>query len=135
MALLGVIAAASGLWFRSRLNAERREAREIRALSIGYELRNRTNSIMLVDATPEFRADLASIVSWGAWDFIDRSPPRDPWAVVRLVLTNDHAQALHMRLRDEYPSGRLRLLSYRKISPPSGAANQNQSVGSEKSSP
>ena len=113
IAVLAVIPA--GLWLRSWLNAERREARETRALSVGYELRKMTNSTMLVGATPEFRADLASILGWPTWNLIDRSPPRDPWAVVRLVLTNDHAQALHMRLRDEYPSGRLRLLSHRRI--------------------
>ncbi len=56
---------------------------------------------MLVDAGPEFRDDLATVLGWPAWGDIDRSPPRDPWAVVRLMVTNDHGQALHMRLRDE----------------------------------
>ena len=129
MAVLLVIGA--GFWFRSWLNAERREAREMRALSMGYELRNTTNSAMLAGATPEFRADLASVLGQGTWDLIDRSPPRDPWAVVRLVLTNAHGQALHMRLRDEFPSGRLRLLSYRRITEPGGPANRSQPVSPE----
>ena len=130
MAILVMIAA--GFWLRSWLNAERLEAREIRALSMGYELRNRTNSTTLVGVTPEFRTDLASVSGWGTWDLIDRSPPRDPWAVVRLILTNDHGQALHLSLRDEYPTGRLRLLSYRKITEPGGAANRSQPVGPER---
>ena len=113
----------------SGLNNARGPAREARALSIGYDLRNTTNSTMLVGATPEIRADLASILGWGTWDLIDRSPPRDPWAVVRLILTNNHGQALHLRLRDEYPSERLRLLSYRTITEPGGAANRSQPVG------
>jgi hypothetical protein len=127
LAILVIVAAA--LWFRSSLNTARRPARETRALSVGYELRNTTNSTMLVGAGPEFRADLASILGWGTWDLIDRSPPRDPWAVVRLILTNDHGQAL--RLQDEFPSGRLRLLSYRRIAEPSGPANRSQPVSLE----
>jgi hypothetical protein len=121
----------AGFWFRSWLTVERREAREMRALSMGYELRNATNSAMLVGATPEFRADLASVLGQGTWDLIDRSPPRDPWSVVRLVLTNAHGQALHMRLRDEFPSGALRLLSYRRMTEPGGPANRRQPVGPE----
>ena len=112
------VVVAAVFWFRSSLNTARRPAREARALSVGHELRQTTNSAMLVGATAEFRADLASILGWTTWDLIDRSPPRDPWAVVRLILTNDHGQALHMRLRDEYRSGRLRLLSYRRITEP-----------------
>ncbi len=83
---------------------------------------------MLVDAGPEFRDDLATVLGWPAWGDIDRSPPRDPWAVVGLMVTNDHGQALHMRLRDEYPSGRLRLLSYRRIDG-TGAANRCHPIG------
>jgi hypothetical protein len=122
---LGVLYSLDGL------ENARRPAREARVHSVGYELSRTTNSTMLVGATPEFRADLASLLGWTTWDLIDRSPPRDPWAVVRLVLTNDHGQALHMRLRDEYPSGRLRLLSYRRITEPVGAASRSQPVGSE----
>src|SRR5438445_669488 len=118
-------------WFRSSLNAARRPSREIRALSVGYELRHTTNSTMLVGASPEFRTNLESILGWATWDFIDRSPPRDPWAVVRLILTNDHGQALHMRLQTEYGSDRLRLLSYRKIPEPGGPANRSQQVRSQ----
>ena len=123
------VVVAAVFWFRSALNVARRPAREARALSVGYELRRTTNSTMLAGATPEFRADLAIILGWATWDLIDRSPPRDPWAVVRLILTNDHGQALHMRLRAEYPSGRLRLLSYQTIT--GGAADRSQPVGSE----
>ncbi len=119
------------LWFRSSLNIARRPAREIRALRVGYELRTTTNSTMLVGASPEFRVDLASILGWGTWDLIDRSPPRDPWAVVRLILTNDHGQALQLRLQDEFPSGQLRLLSYRRVADQGGAANRSQLVRSE----
>ena len=129
VAMAVFLVTAAGFWFRSWLNVERREAREMRALSMGYELRNTTNSTMLVGTTPEFRADLASVLGWVTWDLIDRSPPGDPWAVVRLILTNDHGQALHMRLRDEYPPGRLRLLSYRKIT--DGPADRSQPVGPE----
>ena len=110
-----LVVTAAGFWFRSWLNVERREARESRALQMGYELRNTTNSTKLAGATPEFRADLASVLGQGTWNLIDRSPPSDPWAVVRLILTNDHGRALHMRLRDEYPSGQIRLLSYHRI--------------------
>ncbi len=83
---------------------------------------------MLVGASPEFRADLASILAWSTWQEIDRSPPSDPWAVVRLIITNDHGQALHVRLRDEFPSQQLRLLSYRSITELGGAANRSQPV-------
>ena len=103
------------IWFRTSLNTARRPAREVHALSLGYDLIRTTNSTMLVDASPEFRADLASILGWPTWRDIDRSPPPDPWAVVRLVITNEHGRALHMRLKDEYPTDRLRLLSYRRI--------------------
>jgi hypothetical protein len=126
-----LVVIVAGYWFRSWLNGERREARESRALSMGYELRNTTNSVMLVGAPPEFSADLASILGCATWALIDRSPGHDPWAVVRLILTNDHGQALQMRLRDEYPSKRLRLLSYRKITKPGGGANRGQPVRSE----
>jgi hypothetical protein len=107
--------AAGAYWFRGSLNAERRPARETRALAIGYELRNTTNSTKLIGADPKFRADLASILGGVAWNLIDRSPPRDAWAVVRLIITNDQGQALRLSLKDEYPSERLRLLSYRRI--------------------
>jgi hypothetical protein len=129
--MAALVAVAASFWFRGWINAERRAAREVRALSVGYELRNTTNSTMLVGATPAFRADLASVLGQGTWNLIDRSPPRDPWAVVRLVLTNEHGEALHMRLRDEYPSGHLRLLSYRRITEPNGTANRSQPIQSE----
>lgn len=135
IALAIAVVVAAVLWVRGSLNTARRPAREMRALSMGYELRNATNSAMLVGATPEFRTDLASVLGQGTWDLIDRSPPRDPWAVVRLVLTNAHGQALHMRLRDEFPSGRLRLLSYRRITEPGGLANGSQPVGPETNRP
>ncbi len=131
VALSIVVAFAAGAWLRNTLNTARRPAREVRALSLAYGLIHATNSTMLVGAGPEFMADLASILAWPTWRDIDRSPPRDPWAVVRLIITNDHGQALHMRLRDEYPSERLRLLSYRRITEPGGAANRGQPVGSE----
>lgn len=130
VAMAVLVAIGAGFWFRSWLNAERREAMEMRALSMGYELRNATNSAMLAGATPEFRADLASVLGQGTWNLIDRSPPRDPWAVVRLVLTNAHGQALHMRLRDEFPTGRLRLLSYRRITEPQHSADGSQPFSS-----
>src|ERR1044071_564388 len=113
------------------LNTARRPAREVRALSLAYDLIHATNSTMLVGAGSEFRADLASILIWPTWRDIDRSPPRDPWAVVRLIITNNHGQGLHMRLRADYPSGRLRLLSYRRISDPGGAADRIQPVRAE----
>jgi hypothetical protein len=116
------------IWFRTSLNTARRPAREVRALSLAYDLIHATNSTMLVGAGPDFRADLASILTWSTWRDIDRSPPRNPWAVVRLIITNDHGQALHMCLRDEYPSERLRLLSYRRITEPGGAADRSQPV-------
>lgn len=119
---------ALGGWFRTSLNTARRPAREVRALSLGYDLIHTTNSTMLIDASPEFRADLAMILGWPTWRDIDRSPPRDPWAVVRLILTNAHGGALHMRLKDEYPTDRLRLLSYRRITEPDGAANGSQPI-------
>jgi hypothetical protein len=123
------VVVATFFWFRNSLNAARRPAREVRALSVGYDLIHATNSTMLVGASPEFRADLASILAWSTWRDIDRSPPRDPWAVVRLIITNDHGQALHMRLRDEFQSEELRLLSYRRITEPGGgAANRSQPV-------
>jgi hypothetical protein len=100
----------------------------MRALSLAYDLIQTTNSTKLVGGGPEFRADLANILAWPTWRDIDRSPPRDPRAVVRLIITNDHGQALHMRLRDEFPSEQLRLLSYRRITEPSGAANRSQPV-------
>jgi hypothetical protein len=132
---LAIPAIAAGVfWFRSSLNTARRPAREARALSVAYELRRTTNSTMLVGASSEFTADLASILGRVTWDLIDRSPPRDPWAVVRLILTNDQGQALHMRLRDEYPSAQLRLLSHRRITEPSGAANGNQPFSSHANS-
>jgi hypothetical protein len=121
-------------WFRSSLNAARRPAREARALSVAYELRHTTNSTMLVGASPEFRTDLATILGSVTWDLIDRSPGRDPWAVVRLILTNDQGQALHMCLRDDYPSGQLCLLSYRRTTEPNGAANGSQPIRSETNS-
>jgi hypothetical protein len=129
IALAIPVIVAAVFWFRSSLNTSRRAAREIRALSVSYELRHTTNSNMLVGAGPQFRADLARILDWGTWGLIDRSPPGDPWAVVRLILTNDHGQALHLRLRDEYPSKRLRLLSFRTIT--GGAANRSQPVRPE----
>jgi hypothetical protein len=116
------------LWSRNSLNAARRPAREIRALSLAYDLIQTTNSTKLLGGGPEFRADLAEILGWPAWRDIDRSPLGDPWAVVRLIITNDHGQALQMRLRDEFPSDRFRLLSYRRITGPSGAANRSQPV-------
>ena len=131
IALTIPVVVAAALWLRTSLDIARRPAREIRALAVGYELRNTTNSAGLVGATPQFRADLASILGWATWDLIDRSPPRDSGAVVRLILTNDHGQALHMRLRDEFPSGHLRLLSYRKITGPDGPAHRGQPTSLE----
>jgi hypothetical protein len=124
-----MFAAASRL--RNSLNSSRRPAREARALSVGYDLIRTTNSTMLIGAGPEFRADLEGILGWTTWRDIDRSAPGDRWAVVCLILTNDHGQALHIQLQDEYPSGQLRLLSYLRITEPSSAANRSQPVGSE----
>jgi len=114
------------IYFRTSLNTARRPAREVRALSLAYDLIHATNSTMLVGAGPEFRADLAGILAWTTWRDIDRSPPRDPWAVVRLIITNDRGQALLMRLRDEYPSEQLRLLSYRRIAERGGGSEPSQ---------
>ena len=118
-----------GTWARTSLNEARRPAREVRALALAYALIQATNSTMLVGAGPEFRTDLANVLAWPTWRDIDRSPPRDTWAVVRLIITNDHGQALHMRLRDEFPSERLRLLSYRRITGPAGSVRDKSGVG------
>jgi hypothetical protein len=134
IALAIPVAVAAALWFRSSLNTARRPAREIRALEVGDELRNTTNSTRLVGSSPEFTADLASLLGQMTWNLIDRSPPPDPPAVVRLILTNDHGQALHLRLQDEFPSERLRLLSYRRIAEPDSAANRSQPVRPETNS-
>jgi len=113
-----LVVALGGLYSLDGLDRARRPAREIRALSVAYDLIHTTNSTLLDGTSREFTADLVSILSWPTWREIDRSPPRDARAVVRLVLTNDHGQALQMRLRDEYPSGHLRLLSYQRITEP-----------------
>jgi hypothetical protein len=132
LVFLALLVVALGvLYSLNGLEHARRPAREIRALSVAHDLINKTNSTLLDGTSQEFTADLASILTWPTWREIDRSPPRDARAVVRLVLTNDHGQALHMRLRDEYPSGHLRLLSYRRITEPGGPANRSQPAGSE----
>jgi len=110
------------MWFRTSLNTARRPAREARALSVGHDLIHNTNSASLLGTGPEFIADLVSTLDSSGWrPDIDRSPPREPWAVVRLVLTNDHGRAFHMRLKDEYPPGKLHLLDYKKLAESSGA--------------
>ena len=132
LVFLALLVVALGvLYSLDALEHARRPAREIRALSVAYDLINTTNSLLLDGTSREFTVDLARVLAWPTWREIDRSPPRDARAVVRLVLTNDHGQALHMRLRDDYPSGHLRLLSYRRITEPDGPANRNQPVGPE----
>ena len=116
---------------RDDLNATRRTARESRALLVGYELTQATNSAKLVGAGPQFTADLASVL--GSYRYawrseIDRSPPRDPWAVVRLVLTNDHGGAFRMRLKDEFPEDGMRLLDYQRITEPAPCSQQPTSL-------
>ncbi len=132
---VSLVVATGAFWSRGSLNTSRRPARESRALAVGYELRSTTNSTRLIGVSPEFRADLAWILGGMTWNLIDRSPPGDPWAVVRLIITNDHGQALHMSLKDEYPLERLRLLGYRKIAGPGGPENSTQPVRAQNPAP
>jgi hypothetical protein len=50
---------------------------------------------------------------------------------IRLVLTNDYHQALHMQLHGEFVAGerRFRLVSYQKTSERDGATNRNLPTG------
>lgn len=114
------------IWFRMSLNTSRRPAREVRALAIGYDLIHTTNFQMLVDVGPGFRADLGRVLAWPAWREIDRSPPQDAWAVVRLIITNDHGQALRVRLHDKFPEQKMRLLAYQRIPESESETNQGQ---------
>lgn len=124
LALAILMSAMGFFWLRDALNKSRRTARESRALEIGHELRNTTNSMSLDGNTPQFTADVANLLSkGGTWSTIDRSGPREPWAVVRLLLTNNQGDALLIRLKNEYPSGRMQLLDYRKIAAPESSSN------------
>ena len=132
---LGIIAAAILVafavvfWLRD-LDTARRPAREARALNVAHDLIRTTNATMLLGTGPEFRTDLASMLTSSTWEMLDRSPPRDRWGSVRVVLTNDNGTALHMRLQQEGELGRFhfRLVSYRMITEPGGAANRSQPV-------
>jgi hypothetical protein len=112
-----IVAVVAVFLVSGSLDKARRPAREMRALSVAYELINTTNSTLLDGTSPEFTADLASVLASPTWRMVDRSPPADRRGVIRLILTNDHGQALHMRLQDERGSGdfRFRLLSYQRI--------------------
>ena len=128
---LPIAAVIAVVLFLGSLERARRPARAIRALSLGYELIHTTNSTQLNGTTTEFTADLASILASPTWRMLDQSLPPDRRGVIRLILTNDQGQALHMRLQDEYPSGgfRFRLLSYRRIT--GGEADRSQPVHSD----
>jgi hypothetical protein len=125
--VLGVIALAVAAWFAvivydaiSFTEGIRYEERSNRSARVGKELIRTTNSTMLDGTSREFTADLASILGGRPWVTGERPRPGDRRGCVRLIITNEEGQALHMLLQDEYASGgwRFRLLSYRKIAQP-----------------
>ena len=130
--LLGVIALAVAAWgavvvHRGQLvvASMQYELRSCESGSVGKELIRTTNSTMLDGTSREFTADLASIVEGRPWVIEDRPRRRDLEGCVRLTITNELGQALHMLLQDEYASEgfRFRLLSYRKITQPVAPPN------------
>jgi hypothetical protein len=129
---LGVILLVFGVWFTIQVlhdwnrasAAMQYELRSCQSGAVGRDLIRTTNSTMLDGTSEEFTADLASILGEerGPWQTGERPRPGDRRGWVRLIITNEQGQALHMLLQDEYASGgwRFRLLSYRKIAQPSG---------------
>jgi hypothetical protein len=129
--LLGVIALAVAAWFAVIVHrgdlvvaSMRDEARSCAAVIVAKDLIYTTNSTRLDGTSTEFTRDLASILEPPAVH-IDQPRPGDPRGSVRVILTNDLGQALHILLQDEYASEgfRFRLLSYRKITQPVAPPN------------
>jgi hypothetical protein len=99
------------------LDKARLPSRAIYAIQLGKELAYTTNSTRLMGASADFKADLAKLVEFPAWPMLDRPPTDGSRGSILLVLTNDHGQALHLRLHGDFSSGgwRFRLLGYQKF--------------------
>jgi hypothetical protein len=95
----------------------RDEARRLDAASTCKDLIDTTKPTTLDGIGMEFLADLASIREGRPW--VTGEPPRpgDRRGCVRIVITNELGQALHLLLQDEYASGgfHFQLVSYTKI--------------------
>ena len=126
ISIVGMIFSEYRSWDRSRL-----PSRALGAMSIGKELIQTTNSPMLTGAGAEFKADLADLLASPTWPMLDRPLTDGTRGSIRLVLTNDHHQALHMQLHGEFVAGkrRFRLVSYQKTSERDGATNRNLPTG------
>ena len=132
--LLGVIALAVAAWgavvvHRGQLvvASMQYELRSCESGSVGKELIRTTNSTMLDGTSRKFTADLASILGEERrpWETGEQPRPGDRRGWVRLIITNEQGQALHMLLQDEYASEGFRfgLLSYKKITQPVAPPN------------
>jgi hypothetical protein len=99
------------------LDKARLPSRAIYAIQLGKELIHTTNSTRLMGANADFKADLAKLVASPTWSMLDRPPTDGTWGSIRLVLTNDHGQALHLKLHGDFSSDRwrFRLLGYQKF--------------------
>jgi hypothetical protein len=99
----------------------------IYAISVGNELVQTTNSTKLTGVGAEFKTDLANLLASPSWPMLDRPQTDGTRGSIRLVLTNEQHQALHMQLQGDFASGewRFRLLSYQKTDGRDGATNRS----------
>jgi hypothetical protein len=132
--IIGIIALATIAVFVVTLfrniDKARLHSKAIHAISVGHELIETTNSTMLTGVSAEFKADLASILATSTLPMLDRSATDASRSSIRLILTNDQHQALHLELKGDYESKewRFRLLSYQKISEGHGATKSTKQI-------
>jgi hypothetical protein len=102
-------------------------ARGNAAAGVCQNLLYTTNPPLLDGTGSEFFAELAGIREGRPWVIGEPLQPRDPKRCVRIIITNEEGEALHLLLQEkEHPSEdrQFRLLSYTKITqlvaPPNG---------------
>jgi hypothetical protein len=97
------------------------EARGASAVGVGMDLIIAGDSSRLDAPSLVFASDLLAIREGRPWVEGDRLQPGDPKRCVRITLTNEQGQALHLLLQeneDQSERRRFRLLSYTKLVQP-----------------
>ena len=139
LTVMVLVAVVIGVFTFHNLAEGKRYAITMFTYSVGRELIDTTNLSFLVAVSPELHAQLSQLLASTTHVASVRlgdepSPVGDGRASSRLILTNELAQGLGIRLclrSDASGQSKFEVLGYWKITKPDGMANGSQPIRSE----